>query len=176
MRAWQDLPVVPMIRPAGPGDIDAAADILADASAWLASKGIAQWPARFPADFLLGYAERGELYVATSDGETVGTVTLQWADPMFWGERADAGFVHRLAVRRSHAGLGLDLIRWAEQQVRDRGRRALCLDCLSDNTRLHRYYEDLGFRPVREIAGPADHPTDPRLGQWRAVLYEKPIG
>ena len=163
------------IRPAGPDDVEAVADVLAEVSAWLQSKGIAQWPARFSADFLLGYVERGELYVATEDGDVVGTLTLQWTDPPFWGDRQDAGFVHRLAMRRSHTGSGRALLDWAEGQVAAKGRSFLCLDTLSSNTRLRRYYEDLGFRAVGEITGPADHPTDPALGQWRATLYEKAV-
>jgi predicted N-acetyltransferase YhbS len=163
------------IRPARPGDVEAVGDVLAEASAWLQGKGIAQWPARFAADFLLGCTERGELYVATDGDSVVGTVTLQWSDPPFWGDRNDAGFVHRLAVRRSHPGSGLTLLQWAEGQVLARGRSFVCLDTLATNSRLRRYYEDLGFRAVGEITGPASHPTDPALGPWRAVLYEKQL-
>jgi GNAT superfamily N-acetyltransferase len=155
--------------------VDAVADILAEASTWLQAKGIAQWPARFPAEFLLGCTRRGELYVATDAGAVVGTVTLQWSDPPFWGDRDDAGFVHRLAVRRSQAGLGRAVLAWVEGQVAQRGRLFVCLDTLSSNTRLRRYYEDLGFRAVGEITGPAAHPTDPALGRWRATLYEKAV-
>jgi GNAT superfamily N-acetyltransferase len=164
-----------VIRPAGPEDVEAVADVLAEVSAWLQSKGIAQWPDRFSADFLLGYTRRRELYVATEGGDVVGTVTLQWSDQPFWGDRQDAGFVHRLAVRRSHSGSGRALLDWAEGQVEAKGRSFLCLDTLSSNTRLRRYYEDIGFRAVGEITGPADHPTDPALGQWRATLYEKVV-
>jgi GNAT superfamily N-acetyltransferase len=164
------------VRSAALEDVDAVADILAEVSAWLRGKGIKQWPARFPADFFHGYVRREELYVATVEGAIVGTVTLQWLDPPFWGDRQDAGFVHRLAVRRSHAGCGRTLLDWAERKAVERGRSFLCLDTLSSNTRLRRYYEDMGFRVVREISGPADHPTDPALGRWLAVLYEKAIG
>jgi GNAT superfamily N-acetyltransferase len=163
------------VRPAGPDDVEAVADVLAEETAWLQAKGIRQWPARFPADFLLACAGRGELYAGTVDDRIVATVTLQWSDPSFWGDRQDAGFVHRLAVRRSHAGCGPVLLKWAEQEVRRRGRSFLCLDTLSSNIRLCRYYEKIGFRAVGEIAGPADHLTDPALGSWRATLYEKAI-
>jgi ribosomal protein S18 acetylase RimI-like enzyme len=176
MALRQDLMVALEIRPALPEDVSAAGEILADASAWLQGRGIAQWPARFSEEFLLGFVRRGELYVAGVGTTLVGTVTLQWADPPFWGDRQDAGFVHRLAVRRSHAGVGRSLLDWAEQAAVDHGRTFLCLDTLSSNVRLRRYYEDLGFREVREISGPADHPTDPVLGAWRAVLYEKGVG
>jgi GNAT superfamily N-acetyltransferase len=164
------------VRLAAPDDVDAVVDVLAEVSAWLRTKGIRQWPERFSGDFFDGYVGRGELYVATIAGEIIGTVTLQWLDPPFWGDRQDAGFVHRLAVRRSPAGWGRTLLDWAEQKALEQGRSFLCLDTLSSNTRLRRYYEDMGFRSVGEISGPADHPTDPTLGPWRAVLYEKAIG
>jgi GNAT superfamily N-acetyltransferase len=165
------------VRPAAPEDVDAVVDVLAEVSAWLRTMGIRQWPDRFAVDFFDGYVRRGELYVATIGDGTgiVGTVTLQWSDPPFWGERQDAGFVHRLAVRRSYAGLGRTLLDWAEQKAVERGRSFLCLDTLSSNARLRRYYEDIGFRSVGEINGPADHPTDPALGAWSAALYEKAI-
>jgi GNAT superfamily N-acetyltransferase len=116
------------IRPAGPdgGDVDAASDILAEASAWLQARGI-----------------------------TTGR--------------------HRLAVRRAHAGVGPTVLEWAEATSRARGRAYLCLDTLTSNTRLRRYYEELGFHEVGEIVGPAEHLTDPALGPWRATLYERAI-
>ncbi|MHB8458226.1 MAG: hypothetical protein ACYDBS_11155, partial [Acidimicrobiales bacterium] len=79
------------IRPAGPDDIEVVADILAESSAWLRSKGITQWPERFPRDLVMLAAERGELYVAVSGDEIMATAALQWSDPAFWGEREDAG-------------------------------------------------------------------------------------
>jgi hypothetical protein len=39
----------------------------------------------------------------------------------------------------------------------------LCFDTISSNTRLRRYYEEMGFRVVGEIDGPAGHPTDRSL-------------
>jgi GNAT superfamily N-acetyltransferase len=164
-----------IVRAAGPADVEAVEDILAEVSAWMRARDIVQWPVRFPDGFLLGCARRGELYVASDQRGPVGTVTLQWSDPLFWGDRHDAGFVHRLAVRRSYAGAGRFLLEWAEAEVRARGRSFVCLDTLTSNTRLRRYYEDLGYRPVGEISGPAEHPTDPALGAWRTTLYEKAI-
>src|SRR5437879_5851147 len=114
------------IRSATPRDVDVVIDILAEVSGWLMAKGISQWPARFPRDIVAETVDRGELYVAALGQELVATVTLQWSDPAFWGERDDAGFVHRLAVRRAYAGAGHLLIDWAEQQAARCGRRHLC--------------------------------------------------
>ena len=172
---WQDRIVNVDVRCAGPGDVEKVIEILAEASAWLRQIGITQWPDRLPRTLILGAIEQQDVYLAISGDEIAATLTLQWSDPSFWGERDDAGFVHRLAVRRSHAGLGAWLIDWAEQQAANRGRMFICLDCLSTNTRLRRYYEVLGFRPVTEIVGPEDHPHGAADGPWRATLYERAI-
>jgi hypothetical protein len=58
------------------------------------------------------------VYLVTKGAETVATVTLLWHDPSFWKEREDAAFVHRLAVRRGHPGLGRSLLDWAADQAR----------------------------------------------------------
>ena len=90
-----------------------------------------------------------------------GTITLQWSDRIFWGEiPQDAGYVHKLAVRRAHAGreFGLQLLRWAEKQASIAGKQYLRLNCLSSDRALCVYYEKAGFRHVRDIVeqrGPA---------------------
>jgi GNAT superfamily N-acetyltransferase len=163
------------IRPATEVDVDAVVDILAEATAFARSKGMAQWPARFRRETLLGLVASGVLYVAEAGGEVIATITLQWSDPPFWGDRDDAGFVHRVAVTRSHPGVGRALLEWAEGRAVERGRRFLCLDCVAANARLRRYYEGMGFRLVTEAPGPPDHAHTTAHGPWLAALYEKPL-
>jgi GNAT superfamily N-acetyltransferase len=163
------------VRSAEDDDVDEVIAILAEVAAWLKSKGITQWPERFPRDIVVKTMERRELFVARIGAETIATITLQWSDPPFWGNRDDAGFVHRLAVRRSHVDIGRGLIAWAERQAASRGCTFLCLDCLASNARLRKYYEELGFRAVGEITGPSGHPHSAAHGFWRAVLYERSI-
>lgn len=165
-----------VVRLATPGDVAAVIDVLAEASAWLRSKDIHQWPPRFSEGFIAATAEGGELYVAVECSDLVGTITLQFSDPMFWGERADAGFFHRLAVRRSHAGLGRSLIDWADRQTEAGGRPFLCLDAMTSNRRLRDYYEAMGFEEVGQIEGPAEHPHSAAHGRWQATLYQRPVG
>ena len=161
------------VVPAGVDDVPMVLAILGEASAWLRSRGVLQWPERFPEELLQRSAASQELYVVLDEGERAGTVTLQWLDPMFWGDRADAGFIHRLAVSRVHAGIGKAVVAWAEREVVAHGREYLCLDTLSSNTRLRRYYEELGFKPVGTVSGPDNHPHSAAHGHWEAVLYEK---
>jgi GNAT superfamily N-acetyltransferase len=163
------------VRRAGRGDLPTVIDILADTTAWLKTKGIVQWPDRFPPSVITSAIDSDGVYVVTKGVEAVATISLQRHDPSFWGERDDAVFVHRLAVRRGHSGLGRSLLDWAAKQARSEGRSYLCLDCLSTNQKLCRYYEDLGFRAVNEVAGPSEHPHGAAHGAWSAILYEKAI-
>ena len=75
------------IRPAASKDVDTVVDILSEAARWVRDKGFEQWPDPFPADVVAQAIARGELYLALDAGEPVGTVTLQWDDPLFWGEQ-----------------------------------------------------------------------------------------
>jgi hypothetical protein len=163
------------IRKADDADLSEVLAILAESSAWLKTKGIIQWPDRFPEAPILRTIQRGEVFVATESETPVATVTLQWRDPSFWGGRDDAAFIHRLAVRRSHAGAGSLVLDWASKQVLSHDRSFICLDCLSTNLRLRRYYEELGFQQVGEVSGPSDHPHSRAHGSWQAILYEKHI-
>lgn len=167
--------MLPVVRTAQTDDLDEVTDILAECSAWLRSKGIVQWPDPFPPDQLLPSLEAGDLYVVDNGPALAATVTLQWSDPMFWGDRADAGFLHRIGVRRSHAGLGIGIMQWASAEVLIRGRQFLCLDCLSTNHRLRRYYEGHGYSAVGVLAGPSDHAHSVAHGSWTAILYEKAV-
>jgi GNAT superfamily N-acetyltransferase len=143
------------VRRAEPADVGEIVAMLSEAARWLLSRGIRQWPDPFPRDRVERLVCRGDVYLARLDGEPVATLALQWADPLFWRERPDdAGFVHALAVRRSHGGLGLGsrLLDWAEAEVGACGREFLRLDCLTENDALRRYYEGQGFEPRGEVA------------------------
>ena len=154
------------VRRAAPEDVDVAVSILSEAARWLLERGIRQWPDPFPRDRIVALQERGELYVARLDGQTVATFAFLWSDPAFWGERPpDAGYVHALAVRRAYAGRGLGerLLDWADGQAGAAGREYLRLDCMSDNAILRTYYERFGFVPRGEA----------RFDDFTATLLER---
>ena len=129
-------------------DVAAVAELLDEATTWVGERGYEQWPLPFPRDELAAAIERGEVYLAELDGDSVATVTLLWDDPMYWGERpADAAYVHKLAVSRACAGLriGQAIVEWADKTAAAAGREFLRLDCLRDNPGIRAYYERLGF-------------------------------
>jgi GNAT superfamily N-acetyltransferase len=138
---------------------DAAADVLAicvDAALWLKGKRIVQWDdfldpgkAKVIVDKRFG---EGEVFIGNLNGHAVATITLQWEDG-FWGDIGkdpDSGYIHTMAVRRDHSGQGLgqELLDWAGTYFATAGKQRMRLDCVGDNLRLCRYYDDLGFRTI----------------------------
>jgi GNAT superfamily N-acetyltransferase len=155
------------VRLAGPEDVELVARILEEAAAWLRSRGIDQWPVVFPRGVVAEHVGRRECYLAWDGAEAVGTLSLQAADPEMWGERPpDALYLHGLAVRRGHAGLGRELLAWAERAADAAGKCCLRLDCMAGNPGLRAYYEGAGF----ELRG-----TRRWDGGWESSLYEKTV-
>jgi ribosomal protein S18 acetylase RimI-like enzyme len=152
------------VERAGPEELGKVADVLSEAAAWLRSRGIEQWPHPHPAEWVDASIQRGETYLARVGGVIAGTITLRWEDPAFWGEQPPvAGYVHGVAVRREFAGLGSELLEWADEQVRAAGRKLVRLDCRTENDALRRYYELHGFA----------HRGDTKVGDFRTSLYER---
>lgn len=129
--------------------------ILDDARHWLATRGIAQWTAPFADAWMAEKIAAGEVYIASQAGEPVAVARLLWRDASFWGERerGDAVYLHTLAVRRDMAGRGIggEMLDWAADQGRRRGRRWLRLDCAATNRGLVAHYLSQGFTPAGEV-------------------------
>lgn len=102
------------------------------------------------------------------DGTPAGTITLQWADLVFWGEQQpNAGYVHKLAVRPAYAGqkIGVEMLKWSEFAARRTGKKFLRLNCLAEDRKIRDYYEREGFLHKGDVAGP----------RAKASLYEKSL-
>ena len=167
------------IRLAVADDLDDVRDILNQAAQWLASRGINQWRIDgFPRDLIAGDISRGEVYVARRDAQVVGTFTLQWIDELFWpGDADEAGYIHRIAVRREARGLGIELLKSAERITASAGRKLLRLDCYAGNDALCSYYERAGFvrRSDIEVAGLAAATVPASNVRFMARQYEKSL-
>ncbi len=137
------------IEQVGPEEASIAIEILQDAARWLISRNIPSWqPESLPAKIIPAVA-RGEVFVLKQKQEALATISLQWSDEFYWGKQPDdAGYVHKLAVRRDFAGqkLGEYLLQWAEAQIQARGRPYVRLDCERDNPIINRYYQGAGFK------------------------------
>jgi GNAT superfamily N-acetyltransferase len=156
------------VRLARREEAEIVAELLDEATRWVGARGFEQWTLPFPREQLLAAIDRSEVYLVDVDGRPAATVTLLWDDPMYWGEHpADAVYVHKLAVRRDHAGrgIGAGVVAWADQRAGAAGRPFLRLDCLADNPAIRDYYEALGF----------EHRGDVELAGRRMSLYERPV-
>jgi protein-tyrosine phosphatase len=156
------------VSPAKPADIDTVLGILDEAAEWvIANRLPSAWkPGEFSRQTFLDQIAQGEVYLARVDGQPVGTFVLQWSDTFWWGERPpDACYFHKFAVRPSLAGrgIGLEMLRWAEERTRSAGKKFLRLNCIAADQKIRDYYERAGFIHRGDVMGP----------KALASLYEK---
>jgi GNAT superfamily N-acetyltransferase len=135
---------------ASPGEVADVCSILIEAARWQMEIGTALWlPEMLGPDRVGPDVAEGLFVLARSGGEPAGTFKFQLSDPMFWPELEgdDSAFLHRLAVRRKFAGLGVStaMLDWAEDRARSLGRSYLRLDCDARRPRLRAVYERHGF-------------------------------
>ncbi len=151
-------------------DIDTVLGILDEATIWLRNNGIhTVWkPGEFSRQTFLEQISREEVHLGLVQGEPAGTFILQWADPLWWGEQpADAGYIHKLAIRPAYAGqgVGLQMLNWAEKKTKTQGKKFLRLNCMAEDRKIRDYYEKAGFTYLRDVQGTKS----------LASLYEKPL-
>ena len=143
------------VRRADSRDAEQVEALLAEASTWLASRGV-PWLRDGPGPVPERIA-RGEVWAvrAQPDGPLIATVSIdEVPDPELWGEQPpDALYVHRLAVTRAYAGRGIGslLLDFAGDYTARAGRPWLRLDANKSNARLQAYYAANGFRHVRTV-------------------------
>lgn len=158
------------VVPAKLKDIDTVLGILDEAAAWIIKQKLPSvWkPGEFSRQNFLEQISRGEVHIGLVDQSPAGTITLQWADLVFWRERQpNAGYVHKLAVRPAYSGqkIGVEMLKWGETVARKAGKEFLRLNCLAEDRKIRDYYEHAGFLYKGDIAGP----------RAKASLYEKSL-
>lgn len=154
-------------------ELDEVVGVLDEAAGWLKEIGVdEQWPPRFRPGMVTPSIERGETWLARIDGIVAGTITLDWDDPLWADVEGTAGYVHRVAVRRSAAGLGARLLDWAIDTTRAKDRDNLRLDCAISSRRLRSYYEDRGFRHHSDV--PVGRRTEDGPLVWMS-RYQLPL-
>jgi GNAT superfamily N-acetyltransferase len=159
------------IRQATLEDAPAVMALLVEAARWVEKlDGTTMWAeGELTDDRVALEVEAGFFFVAEHDGHVAGAVRFQLEDELFWPDMdgEDSAFVHRLAVRRKHAGRGVSaaLLQWAADYARSLGRHYLRLDCDHDRLRLRAFYERFGFRlhSFRQV------------GSYYVARYELPL-
>jgi GNAT superfamily N-acetyltransferase len=155
---------------AAPDDAPAVAEVLQEAARWITTWRSQLWdPALVGESFVMPYIARGEMLTARAEGRIAGVMIMLPEDPHFWPDRApgEAVYLHKLAVRRAHAGAGVPaaLIEHAAGLARAEDRLLLRLDC---DPPLSGFYQGLGFRPVDEV-----DVRHPEAGPMRVARMER---
>ncbi|MEV6891007.1 GNAT family N-acetyltransferase [Kribbella sp. NPDC051137] len=150
-----------IIERADADDLGVILALRTEASEWLAQRGVDQWAVAWPNPEeqnrrILASIEAGETWMVRDENEaTMATLALDtFSDPRLWTpeEQADpAMYMHRLIVRRKHAGLGTEIMDWACHRAHRLGLHWLRIDVWTDNTDLHNYYLHNGFKHVRTL-------------------------
>src|SRR5262249_16184627 len=131
------------MRQAQPEDLKVVMVLVTEVSAWLAERGIEQWPSP-PAPEVHRLLARGigvgEVCLAERNDtrEGIGLLRFEWHDADLWPNDPDGGgYVHSFLVLPAYHGqaIGSDMLTWAADHARGRGRRFLRLDSVAGNDR-----------------------------------------
>jgi len=119
----------------------------------------------------------GEMAVARADGRIVGSVRVRRLDD-------DTGFFGLLAVHPSDqgAGVGRELVRFAEEAAQERGATTMELRLLvpregddAHKGRLHTWYTRMGYRRTGRVDFSAAHPDERSRMPLDILTYRKQL-
>ena len=150
------------------GDVDKAIAIMREVAQWCMDTGKKTWSLdELTKEKLTNSLNAGNFITGNIDGDPACCMILQWIDPLFWPEAPEyeAGYVHKLCVKREFAGMNLSakMIAFAAEECRLRNVPYLRLDTGLYKQKLCSIYENLGFTKVGE--------TTNHRGEF--ALYEK---
>lgn len=154
------------------GEVDNAISIMKEVACWGRSVGFNVWKEEaLAAEELLKHAREEEFCVGQVSGKNACCMILQWEDTLFWPKatKNEAGYLHKLCVRREYAGQGLPakIVEFAIEECKKRNIKYLRLDTGWTNTKLCNMYKNLGFELVDKI----------QLGNGKVfALFEMRIG
>jgi len=128
-------------------DVQCACDIMVEAADWLIASNQPLWnPENLVPDKIRPSPENGSLLLARLAGQPVGAYVLLFEDPLFCPNASpgEALYLHKLAVRRCVARIGLGRSLLDDAVARARAHRPLLrLDC-APRPKLCAFYESAG--------------------------------
>lgn len=139
------------------GEVDKAINIMKEVAAWGRSMGFSVWLDEWLTreELLTSDVKEENFCIGKVDGVDACTMILQWSDSYFWPNSPynEAGYLHKVCVRREFAGkdLTLKMVEYAKRQCRARGAKYLRLDTGWDETKMKEIYTGIGFEIVKKI-------------------------
>ncbi len=135
------------------GDVDSAINVMKEVATWGRSIGLNVWKdEHLTRERLMVNVLEDDFYIGKVSGNNACCMILQWSDTFFWpnSKENEAGYVHKLCVRREYAGMGLPgkMIEFAIEECKRRNIKYLRLDTGWTNEKLCNLYKSLGFEIV----------------------------
>jgi ribosomal protein S18 acetylase RimI-like enzyme len=138
------------------GDIQTAINIMKEVTKWGRSVGLKVWnDSQLTREKLLMDIGEENFYIGKVSDDNACCMILQWNDTQFWPntKENEAGYIHKLCVRREYSGEGLSkkMVEFAVQECRKRNVGYLRLDTGWNKKKLCNLYESLGFELVGKV-------------------------
>ncbi|GAB1309213.1 GNAT family N-acetyltransferase [Urechidicola sp. KH5] len=137
-------------------------ELLKKSAQRLKDNNIQQWdywlnPPQEKIDWIQEGIANKEFFFFYQSEELFGMYRLLYEDILYWGhQEKKAGYIHSLVVKPvfSGKGIGSQVMQHIEHELIQQDIHLLRLDCVANNKRLCKYYEQLGFMKVGEVQMP----------------------
>ena len=128
-------------------------NVLREVGQWLIDNGQVMWDIEdLSVETLVDDFTRDNCHVMYVDGIPAATFILQWKDPLYYDNVPDgtAGFVHKVAIRRTFAGQNLFqwMLDFCLAEGRKKGVREIQLETDATRPKSMAFYERYGFEPT----------------------------
>lgn len=135
------------------GDVETAIDIMKEVTKWGRSVGLNVWKDEYlTREKLMAGINEDNFCIGQVYDDDACCMILQWKDTLFWpkAEENEAGYIHKLCVRRKYSGKGLsgEMVKFAIEECRKRNMGYLRLDTGWNKKKLWNLYKSLGFELV----------------------------
>ncbi|WP_231868354.1 GNAT family N-acetyltransferase [Fictibacillus phosphorivorans] len=155
-------------------DHEVIISLLKEIAQWLKDHKINQWSYLLVGgdDEEIIYAiQHDHTYKVLKDDTLIATFTLspeqsEWDQHIFGKDAfSDSMYLHRLAVvpEYMNQGIGKEILHWIQENM-GKEKKYIKLDCVADNVKLNRFYQDNGF----EYLGETDNHS-----KYRKVLVRR---
>lgn len=154
-----------MVKQASEYDIPSIEEILSDAVNWMSAQGLQnQWnESNIKWSSLSTFYHINDFYIAYHNGLPAACMALIEYDPIYWPDipGGKSLYLHKLAVKRAFAGIGLskELMDFSKDFARSRCIDTIRLNCNRHRDKLRALYEKEGFICAGEKTFPENYDT-----------------
>ncbi|MGH4121601.1 MAG: GNAT family N-acetyltransferase [Clostridium sp.] len=132
-------------------EVQPAINIMKEVAKWGRSAGLNVWKdEHLTREKLMVGINENDFYIGQVLEDNACCMILQWNDTLFWpkAKENEAGYIHKLCVRRDYSGLGLSrkMVEFAIEECRRRSVHYLRLDTGWSKKKLCNLYESFGFK------------------------------